>query len=104
AEVLARRVRDPVLASRVHVNRGAGPRWRLGDLEGYRADVLQALEIAEKSSWAILISRNCNFVAKACLFLGDWRAGREAGHRSRGLREPVPSMQAHVFCESLAWV
>jgi DNA-binding CsgD family transcriptional regulator len=104
AEVLARRVRDPLLATRTHTNRGAGPRWRLGDLEGFRADVLQALEIAEKSSWATLISRTCNFVAKACLFLGDWRAGREAGLRSRSLCEQFPSIKAHVYAEALAWM
>jgi hypothetical protein len=71
AELLAQRADDRWLVDRVHGNRGAGPRWRLGDLEGYRADARRAVEIAESADWPVWIARTCNFLAKACLLLGD---------------------------------
>lgn len=82
---------------RVYNNRAAA-RHPLGDLAGARADLEQAIALAEQLDFAGLLAHLCQNLAEGCRQLGAWAEGRATARRAHELGS------AHTVLHLLAWM
>jgi len=97
AETLACRVGDRDTLLRVCNNR-AEARHARGDLAGARADLEQAIALAEQLDVAGLLAHLCQNLAEDCRRLGAWAEGRANARRAYELGS------AHTVLHLLAWM